>query len=269
MGDTMRFFASAGIILFGCSVFFDLSAQEARDALRAGRLPNEIEIEYEYEEFDEVLEPWHLYKLEYTRRTGKGSIIGRVNLAERFGRSGTQYEVDAYPRLRQGTYAYVSAGYSEDSIFPEWRYGAQIYQSLPRSWELSVGARRLEFSSSNVTLYTGSIGKYKGNYYTSLQPYVRKVDEGYSTSGVLTIRRYYSSADDYLTFRGSYGESPEIDIFLEEEVRTTSWSLKLEGRKKITERFLIEAQAAIRDQEIRAGTRRESFSVSAAILRRF
>jgi YaiO family outer membrane protein len=250
-----------------------ISAQEPEpeytQPIRTGFL-NEVRLDYEYEEFEQTLDPWHQYSLQYTRRTGKGSVIGRVNFAERFGRTGEQYEIDAYPRIRKGTYAYLNAGYSEATIFPEWRFGAQIYQSLPNKWEASVGVRRLLFENSNVTLYTGSIAKYRGNYYFALQPYFKETETGdLSTSAQLMVRRYYRSADDYLTFRAGYGESPEVDIFLDQRTTTTSWSAKIQGRKRLNRALLIDGSAGYRDQEIRPGLRRESFTLGASIIRRF
>lgn len=234
-----------------------------------GKLPNEFHFEYEYQEFDEILDPWQLYRFEYTKRSSAATVIGRVNRSERFDQWGNQYEIDLYPKFRDGTYGYLSAGYSEDSIFPEWRFGAQIYQSLPHSFEVSLGARRLEFDSSEVDIFTGSIAKYKGNYYVSLQPFLTARSGDDSLSGVLTIRNYYGSSDDYLEFRGSYGERPEEDIFLETETRTTSWSLALEARHKINDHFVIEGGAGVRDEEVRSGVRRESLELSAGIRRRF
>lgn len=234
-----------------------------------GKLPNEFLLEYEHQEFQESLSPWQLYKFEYTRRSTGGTVIGRVNRSKRFDRWGTQYEIDVYPKIREGTYAYLSAGYSTDSIFPEWRFGGQIYQSLPNSFEVSLGARRLVFDSSDVDIFTGSIAKYHRNLYISLQPFLTARSGDDPLSGVLTLRSYYGSPDDYVEFRGSYGERPEEDIFLETQVRTTSWSVAIELRNKISERLVLQAEAGYRDEEIRLGTRRESLQVSAGIRHRF
>jgi YaiO family outer membrane protein len=245
------------------------NAQEVDAVTVRGKLPNEFHFEYEYQEFDEALDPWQLYKFEFTRRNPSATFIARVNRSERFARWGNQYEIDFYPKFRPGTYAYLSAGYSEDSIFPEWRYGAQIYQRLPRSFEISIGARRLEFENSEVDVFTGSIAKYKGNYYVSLQPFLTARSGDDSLSGVLTVRNYYGSSDDYFEFRGSYGERPEEDIFLETETRTTSWSLALEVRNKISDHLVLQGGVGVRDEEVRAGVRRESLELSAGIRRRF
>ena len=44
--------------------------------------------------------------------------------------TGTQVEVDAYPRLGHGTYLYLNAGLSGASIFPGQRLGAEYYAGL-------------------------------------------------------------------------------------------------------------------------------------------
>ena len=74
---------------------------------------------------------------------------------------------------------------------------------------MELGARRLEFDNSSVDIYPGSIAKYKGSLYVSLQPFLTPRTGSDSLSGVLTLRNYYGSPDDYFEFRGSYGERPE------------------------------------------------------------
>src|SRR5262245_8750596 len=116
-----------------------------------------LKIDYTADFFDSTFDPWHLMTVSLSRPTGWGSVIGRFNYASRFGPRASQFEVDAYPRIRNGTYAYLNAGYSSSSIFPEFRGGAEIYQALPRSYEASFGVRYLRFSGSGVTIYTGSV----------------------------------------------------------------------------------------------------------------
>jgi YaiO family outer membrane protein len=55
-------------------------------------------------------------------------------------------------------------------LFPDLRYGAELYKSLPHSLELSAGFRTLKYSTT-TNIYTGSIGWYTGNSYWSLRPY--------------------------------------------------------------------------------------------------
>jgi YaiO family outer membrane protein len=69
------------------------------------------------------------------------SIIGKVNFNRRFNENGTQIEFDLYPKL-QKVYAYVNIGFANTFLFPDLRYGAELYKSL-HSLELSAGFRTL------------------------------------------------------------------------------------------------------------------------------
>src|SRR6266568_7205986 len=72
---------------------------------------NSFSVDYEYEHYQKnALDPWRLYTGELSHKFGFGSVIARVNRAHRFAEWGTQYEVDAYPHLMPGMYAYLNAG---------------------------------------------------------------------------------------------------------------------------------------------------------------
>lgn len=221
---------------------------------------NAVSIDYEYENFDRQLDSWQLLTAELSHRFGFGSVIARVNDAERFGSHGDQVELDAYPRLGKGTYAYLNVGHSNDSIFPKWRGGAEIYRNLPHSFEASAGFRRLLFRSSDVTLYTGSVGKYKGNYWISLRPYVSTDNSGTSVSGTLTLRRYYVDADQYIGFDVGYGEGPEPDLTLQEITRLRSWSARVSTHWKIRPTVVLLGRVGYRDQEFLFNKRRSAYA---------
>lgn len=170
---------------------------------------------------------WHRSIYQYKRKTPIGSIIGRVNRYKKFGKHGIQYEIDAYPKLRKGTYLYSNYGYSETSYLPRHRAGAEIFQSFPRSYEGSLGFRRLIFENSNTTIYTGSIGKYIGNFWFVIRTYISPKDiGGYSKSFYFTARRFFRDADEYisLTFGGGQGptsddEPEDVDTIRKESIR--------------------------------------------------
>ena len=150
--------------------------------------------------------------LSYSRQTKYGSIIGKVNYSRRFETNNIQYEVDLYPRISNGLYAYVSAGFSTDDFFPSVRYGAELYKSLPNSFEASLGFRGLKFSTTTI-IYTGSVGWYKGSSYWSFRTYITPGDNGSSKSGTLQYRKYYSDADNYFSLAIGFGFSPEVERF--------------------------------------------------------
>jgi len=187
--------------------------------------------------------PWHLFSFELSRKFKRGSIIGRVNHARRnFGsgvKSGSQFEVDAYPKITKGIYAYLNAGYSSSFVFPKYRLGGEIYTNLPASFELSLGVRYLDFVSSSVLIYTGNLGKYYKNYWFSFRPFITSKPSGFSFSGIFLIRRYFSDEDNYLTLLAGFGSSPTEIFYIEDIERLNSYKIELELQKMITRAFLI------------------------------
>lgn len=163
--------------------------------------------------YSETFDPMQYYSLSYGKETKYGSIIGRLNFNRRFNENGVQAEIDMYPKITKGLYAYLNFGYANSFIFPDFRYGAELYKSLPHSLELSAGFRTLQYSTT-TNIYTGSIGWYTGNSYWSLRPYFTPGDGGTSTSAALTYRKYRSNADNYIGFMYSMGVSPEVNQFI-------------------------------------------------------
>jgi len=100
--SAMRRFTEADAIIKE-ALRVDKNNSEARslaDKIKELSTKNKIGFSYDYVYFDKQFsDPWHLASFEYTRRTGIGSVTGRVNYANRFTENGVQYEMDAYPRI--------------------------------------------------------------------------------------------------------------------------------------------------------------------------
>ena len=163
--------------------------------------------------YSSVFDPMQYHTFKYGRQTKYGSIIAKVNFNRRFQENGLQYEVDLYPKISKGFYAYLNLGLSNSFLFPNVRIGAELYKSLPKSFEVSLGFRTLKYSTT-TTIYTGSLGWYYGNSYWSFRPYVTPGGAGTSSSGTLSYRKYRSDADNYLGLSLAIGFSPEINQFI-------------------------------------------------------
>jgi YaiO family outer membrane protein len=150
--------------------------------------------------------------LSYSRQTKYGSINTRINYSNRFETDNYQLEIDLYPRLGNGLYAYVSGGFSNSPLNPTQRYGFELFKSLPKSFEASLGFRWLKFSTETI-IYTGSVGWYTGNSYWAFRTYVTPGHPGASKSGRLIYRKYRSDADNYFNLEVGFGASPALDRF--------------------------------------------------------
>ncbi len=228
---------------------------------------NKATFSYTHDELTEGFDPWDQYSISIGRKFSFGSVIGRVNQARRFNTNGTQVEVDAYPRIRDGTYLYLNAGRSSDSIFPSQRYGFEIFQNLSHAWEASLGTRYLEFDQSIVRIYTGTVGKYIGNYYYLFRANFVPDDAGDSFSGRMQIRRYYGD-ENYVAISASAGESPTLVTAGNIAVlRSSGGSLDL--YHSIAPTLFGSLGLSYSRDEIRAGAFRGDWTYSGALEKRF
>lgn len=202
--------------------------QEAKDFLESADntlRTNTIGLRASVDVYSKVFDPMQFYTLSYGKQTIYGSIIGKLNFSRRFNENGIQAEIDMYPKITKGLYAYVNVGFANTFLFPDLRYGAELYKSLPHSLEISAGFRTLQYSTT-TTIYTGAIGWYTGNSYWSLRPYFTPGDGGTSTSAALNYRKYRSNADNYFSILFSMGISPEVNQFIFNPNNTAIINLK-------------------------------------------
>lgn len=246
---------TAAVVILNQILDLDPSYREAKDLLesiRTRRLRNHIGVGYRGHYFHETsADPWHLYYAELGRRTNFiGPLTLRVNIADRYNITSYQIEADAYPTVRPGTYLYLNMGYSPDSeLFPVTRFGFELFQALPASWEISGGFRILNFNDKDLYILTGSLSKYYQKYYFSFRPYFSFSsvgDDPNSQSYFLTIRRYFSSPDHHLSLILGRGYSADIDLLVGGEIYDlggTLFEAMLMYQQKLSTRLLFKLGA--------------------------
>ncbi|HLK47573.1 MAG TPA: YaiO family outer membrane beta-barrel protein [Bryobacteraceae bacterium] len=189
--------------------------------------------------FSDGRTPWQETQVQLSRDTEFGSVIARFDRANRFGLTSQMVEIDAYPHIRRGTYAYLNVGYSPDAnLYPQTRLAADLYQSLGHGFEASGGFRQLHFGG-NIHIYTASITKYYGDWMFTGRTFLTPDDVGTSRSGQFLVRRYLGSATDYVSFRVGYGSAPaEVTSVTDIEI-LNSQSFAAEINHAIGRRFMV------------------------------
>ena len=173
-------------------------------------------VNYSFTTFDRKgYGPWHLLGFQYIRERQWGSLIGRINYADRLssGQSianGIQYEAESYFFTGKNNYSYVSAAFSNDLVFPKIRLGYSFYQNFKKGWEGDLGLRYLKTQDGTEfnTVVIG-IGKYIASYWINLRTFIQKDQQEYYPAVTLTIRYYFDTRFDYVTLTSGYGSSPE------------------------------------------------------------
>lgn len=245
--------------------------KKARDALESTKLKQmkySATVSYRYDYFTEIFDPWQFGEFALSRQTPIGSVIGRIQSARRFGYNGAQFNIDAYPSIAKGLYAYINGGYSQSSIYPRFRFGFSLYKSLPAALELAAGIRYLDFTSSQTDIYTAEVTKYYGSYLFTLRTYVVPSTESSSKSLNLVARRYFGSANSYLSITGGYGSAPTEMRFSQDMQTLDSWSVGINGQYPMSERFFIGGNAGFDSSEYENFTR-ERFSFKGYVSYRF
>ena len=180
-------------------------ALEMRRSVQASLHLWQVHVNSSYDAFSDHRVAWREWQMSVGRTTPIGSIIFKGSRAERFGLEDNQFEFEAYPRFRPGTYAYVAGAYSPNAIlYPRYRYAADLYQSLGAGFEGSAGFRRLGFGRG-VNIYAGSLSKYYGPWLFTGRAFVTPDSAGTTRSYQGSIRRYFGGAGTYVGVRYGRG----------------------------------------------------------------
>lgn len=254
--------------------------KEARKLLsevKNARILNKISVQYSLEYYNEPwIRKWNLMNLEYSRQTRLGAVAARMYLGDVVldGESlfekntAMQYELEAYPVISEKNYAYLNYGYSPGDLFPEHRVGAELYQKLLNTFEISAGFRYLQFRTAenlknDVFIYTGTVGKYFQNYWFSFRPYLNSGSNGLSQSYYLTVRRYLSIKDNFVSLELGSGNSPDDPLDYAANFETFKLNMKkiqLSWHQLISSRWIIYIIGAYQNEEYTAGSSRNIYS---------
>jgi YaiO family outer membrane protein len=207
--------------------------------------------------------------LSLKRGANAGSTVFSYSLARQFGYTSSQVNVDSYPHLWKGAYAYVNGGISPDhNLYPHYRFGADIYQNLGHGWEGSGGFRRLLFSTSHLTVYTAMLGRYHANWFFSGRTFLTPGSEGTSRSIQLEARRYLGDGGRFILFRYSFGASP-YEIQSLNEVGILNSSSYTTAMNWFMGNWLLSGTAGIAHEERANLARQAQYNLGITLARRF
>lgn len=212
-----------------------------------------VRVGYTFERLNTFEDDWHTTSVSVSDRLPFGGVTLSTDLAQRFGRGGAQFELDAYPGFAPGVYGYLNFGTSSaHSFFPKFRFGGELHVGLPAGLEASAGLRHLRFSESDVTVYTGSLTKYKGRYLFSGRTYVTPKDEGgASVSGQFGARYYMGDRYNFVGLTIGLGSRPDIDEITDVQLqRLNSQSIRLQTELPLNRRWNISFNGGYRREEL-------------------
>ncbi|MFD0931130.1 YaiO family outer membrane beta-barrel protein [Psychroflexus salinarum] len=217
-------------------------------------------VNYSFTTFDrENFGPWHLLNFQYIHQRKWGSLIGRVNYANRLtaggdDRDGLQYELESFFFTGKNSYSFVGGSYSSDEVFPTWRLRLSHFMYFNKGWGGDIGAR-YDQTFDDREFYTAALGinKYIGSYWIYLRSFLMTEDENkYYPAFTLITRYYIDTRFDYLALNLSYGTNPDERSVLgqfQRRVSTESYRINLGYFRMINQKYLVGIQAGFNNQE--------------------
>jgi len=168
----------------------------------------EVETGTSYTWFNNGAPGWRESEVAFKARTAIGPVVARFDQMSRAGINSQLVELEAYPRVRQGTYLFLNGAFSADrQLYPMYRFAGELYQNLPWAMEGSAGFRVFDFQSP-FFLYTGSLGRYFGAYLLSARTFVSHDSTGVSSSILFSARRYFGDHERFVSIQYGHGPSP-------------------------------------------------------------
>lgn len=204
------------------------------------------------DQYEDPLSDWNRASLEYRRFSSAGPVILRGHTDERDDQTGYQGEIEFWPDYGENWYAHLQAAVSNGDLYADYRFGAEYYRVLPNGWEASLGARYLNFGSSDALLLTGIVSRYAGEWLFTARPYVSPQQNGRSFSGSLSARRYFGSPHNYMLIMGGYGFSVDEQRLIEGfdgNPFLESGYLSLRGNRLFAERVELFGEIKWTEQE--------------------
>lgn len=105
-----------------------------------------------YFDFKTEQKDWKTGALEYQYQAKHVTWIANANYANRYGKQGNQWLVQAYPKIGNRAYAQVLMAYSEGKVFPNWTYGSSFFFHFKKYWEAELGVRVFKVNASGITI---------------------------------------------------------------------------------------------------------------------
>lgn len=219
---------------------------------------------------------WNFSSVFYHRLTEYGVYGARINYARRNGSTGVQYQLEAYPKFWRSIVPYLTTvdllfAYADDSqvLYPTFAYSVEPYFNLPQGVQVSLGARVIKTQSQNIYFYTGTLGKYFGDYFAWFRPTVSTPKSHVYYE--FNLRRFFSDANNYAGIKVGFGGYPDLaDIApLDQIIVLDAYAIAFDGQYALQHDLFINGAVSYTHQQFKNGNVRELTAVNVGMTYRF
>lgn len=169
-----------------------------------------------------------------------------------------QFEAEAWPRISDKNYGFVSYAFSPGKSFPQHRAAAEIWQVLPKGFAVSAGMNFYYFDRGIfIAMLSGE--KYIGDYWFSAKGFLYFKDNGPTASLYLNGRRYFGDRD-YLQATVGFGTAPDEPFDIQSDLmRLSAYSLRLAYSVTVSPKISLRIGAGYAREEYAENIRRNRF----------
>jgi YaiO family outer membrane protein len=217
---------------------------------------------------DSKLLPQHLVYIDYGFKIKKNTLLFRLNYANKFKLEDLQMEADYYQIFKNNKYLYLNYGLGfQKNLFPAHRFGVEYFSSHPKFIDYSIGGRYLDFTSTQVYILTGHLGKYYKNSWFALRPYFSFLQNTNSLVLLFNYRLYGKNPINYWGIEVGYGNSPDDRYVTSLQnaavFRLEAYKIRIEKNFFISNKHEIKLSSGIAREEAFLSTFRNRYIIEA------
>lgn len=174
-------------------------------------LKNQINMNYLHIDHDKYLYASSIYTLEYIRKEGRNTFVGRINSTSRHSDLGIQGELDWYHVFQNRSYFMINLGIA-DRFFPKFKAGASYYQPFKNAWVGEIGVRYFYDNIDDRSQLFGIVGFEKeiSNFWINAK-YTFGTESDFRNHFFLQSRMFMKDEKSYITAMGGIGNMPEVN----------------------------------------------------------
>jgi len=123
----------------------------------------------------------------------RAKLLVKANRSWRAGGRDDQAGLEAYPHLWKGAYGHFDLSLAPKADFvPSSSIHVEVYQSVLKRYEVSLGAQWMNFPGNGVFVLAASAAGYWGRWYPNVRIYWADVGAGTELTVMAGLRRYFA-----------------------------------------------------------------------------
>ena len=234
------------------------------------RKKNTISIGHLFTDFENSTSTLNITNIEYGRKIGQNTLIGRINYGATNFNNEIQSEIDAYLKIKTKSYIYLNSGIAgNNGIFPQYKFATEYFQDFNKI-STSLGARYLIFNKDNNTLlFTGHLGANLKKWKIEYRHYLAETNKDWLSSSILNFRRNFEATESCVQLDLQYGSLPYFFLNNESFQRLSAYRIGINGKIRLKKNYFIQPIFMYEREEFIPEEFRNRYSIQLILSTRF